>query len=115
MVIHLLKLSLGIVSLALCVTLISLDINLGGEATLRVGNLRVPPSSTVKVQTQLTPNSTRGVKQRCACSLLSHTLGKSHTGGFAHMANAPPSSKLDFHGMHPGMPYHDVVLLNCYS
>lgn len=60
MVIHLLKLSLGIVSLALWVTLISLDINLGGEATLRVSNLRVPPNSRVKVQTQLTPNSTLG-------------------------------------------------------
>ena len=43
-----------------CVTLTNLVVNLGGEAILRVGNLGVLLNSRVKVQTQLTPNSTVG-------------------------------------------------------
>lgn len=60
MVMHLLKMSLGTLSLTLTfhATLTNLDINLGGEGMLRVGNLGVLPSSRVKVQTHLTPNST---------------------------------------------------------
>lgn len=62
MVTHLLKMSLGTLplTLAFCVTLTNLGINLGGEAILRVGNLGVLPSSRAKVETQFTPNSTVG-------------------------------------------------------
>lgn len=62
MVTHLLKMSVGTLSLTLafCVTLTNLGINLGAEAIMRVGNLGVLPNSTAKVQTQFTPNSTVG-------------------------------------------------------
>jgi len=62
MVICLSKMSLGSLSLTLafCVTLTNLDVNLGAEALLRVGNMGVLPHSRAKVQTQLTPNCTVG-------------------------------------------------------